>query len=40
MRPPQANRQFVRPKDNAKQIQRMKKTDLQRPPHKPAKTKP
>jgi hypothetical protein len=40
MRPPQANRQFTPPKDNAKQIQRMKKSDLQKPPHKPAKTKP
>jgi len=42
MRPPQANRQFVRPKDSMKQIQRMKKSDFQKPqpPHKPAKTKP
>jgi hypothetical protein len=40
MRPPQANRPFARPKDNMKQIQRMKKSDLLKPPHKPAKTKP
>jgi hypothetical protein len=40
MRPPQANRQFISPKNNMKQIQRMKKSDLQRPPQKPAKTKP
>ena len=40
MRPPQANRQFTRPKDIMKQIQRMKKSELQNPHQKPAKTKP
>jgi len=44
MRPPQANRQFTRPKDAMKQIQRMKKSEFlqkpQPPQHKPAKTKP
>jgi len=40
MRPPQANRPFIRPKDNMKQIQRMKKSDLQKPPHKQPTAKP